>query len=384
MKTRKTANKDISNKSGSALVLVICLSLILLLAIGTMLTMSSQQAFTVSRYSRSATALSIAEAGIADMLKKLALDFNTYKQAAITNNFNDGCYIVTSTTNGQTGAILRSTATYLGVTKRTAVETLGVWQTIWDTNMFGTFGILSEGLVDCNGQGVLKGSVYAGDNIEIAPGTTVEGDAYAVGEIKDQGDIQGSVNPGAAPQDVPYLDVNYYRNLAQNCGGVYINHSLLPPNAIDYDTGDPANIGEDAYIGNAPLKLIFVEGDVLIKNGGIITGCIAATGDIDMQGGNVIHNGFIDPLSGKQLPSLMSFGGSVEVRAGQELYGMIYAVGDVMLNGGDIVHGGIICHGIVDARADWTVHRGGYEVPPGVMPGKEGNVYNVRIGAWLE
>ena len=80
----------------------------------------------------------------ADMLKKLASDFDKYKEMAVTNTFNGGHYVVTSTTNGKTGAILSSTATYFGVTRDTSVETLGVWQSAWDTNMFGSFGRLGR------------------------------------------------------------------------------------------------------------------------------------------------------------------------------------------------------------------------------------------------
>lgn len=382
------ARSNLSSKSGSALLLVICLSFILLMAVGTMLKMSSQQAYTVSRYSRRSTALSIAEAGIADMLKKLASNFDAYKMATIANSFNDGEYTVTSVTNGRTGAILTSKATYLGVTRITSVETFGVWQSAWDTNMFGAFGIISGGLVDGNGQGTLNGNVYTGDNIELAPGTTINGDAYAVGEINNQGTITGSVNSNAVPQEVPHLDPDYYRNLAinfvysNNFGSCYMANDVV----INYDTG---TLGAgDIYIDpdtnpNAGC-VIFVEGNVTIKNGGRVTGCIAAMGEINMLGGDIVHAALTDPISGKTLPSLMAWGYDVNVRNGQTLNGLIYAEGNVTLNGGVIVYGGVIAHGIVDARNDWVIWPGDSVIPPGIMPAEGGSVLSVRIGAWLK
>lgn len=374
-----------AGRRGSALVIVMCFSAILLITSLALQKMSTQSAFTVINFRKSAQALFVAEAGVADVLDKLAQNFDTYKSCTISNDLGDGSYVVTVTTNGGTGAIISSVGTYAGTTRETVLETLGNWQSAWNTNIFGKYGIFANGLIDGNGNGVLHSGIYSGDNIDIAPNVTIEGDVSSVGEVNNQGTVGGETNEYAEPIECPTFSFEYYKSLA---GGDYIDAGgtvqfkadspgthLSAVSAHDYNS-------DGVGIVNHPSHVICVVGNVVIKNGATIKGAIVATGNIDMQGGHIDHIGFTSP-DGGPLPSLMSINGDVRVRGGQTLNGFIYAAGDVELNGGDTVYGGVIAGGVVDARGDWQVYPGDGTVPPGINPGEGGEVTRVRIGAWL-
>lgn len=363
---KKQVNGNPAGREGSALVIVMCFSAILLMTVLALHRMSTQLAFTVSNFRRGAQALAVAEAGVSDALKKLASDFETYKISTISNTCGNGSYVVNVTTNGKTGAIITSAGSYERVSRQTVLETLGVWQTGWNTNIFGEFGIFANGLVDGNGNGVLHAGIYSGTGIEIAPNCVIEKSVVTVGEVDNKGAVEGSITEHSAPIECPTFSFDYYKNLALNNGG-------------DYYSGDKSFMNQTV---DPPSGVTCVDGDVKIQNGAIIKGAIVARGDIIMTGGQIDHIALTGP-GGETLPSLMSITGDVKVNGGQTLNGFIYAAGNVEINGGDRVYGGIIAGGIVDARGNWEVFPGDGTIPPGLNPTDEGEVVGIRIGAWL-
>lgn len=371
MKTAMKKNREsdgIAGRRGSALLIVMCFSAILLMTCLALHKMSTGLAYTVGNFRKGGQALALAEAGVSDILQKQASDFETWKSSTLSNSFGGGSYVVTAVTNGRTGSIITSVGTYDGTTRETVLETLGDWMSAWDTNIFGTYGIFSAGLIDGNGNGVLHSSLFSNDGIAIAPNVTIEGDVSSVGTVNIQGTVTGSTNEMAEPIETPTFSFDYYRNIATNYGG-------------DYYTNSQTFMNETVW----PVSgVTCVNGDVMIKNNAIIKGAIVAWGDILMTGGDISHDELADPSDpSKALPSLMSITGNVRVNGGQTLNGFIYAAGDVVINGGDTVYGGIICGGVVDARGDWEIFPGDGTVPPGINPAEGGEVTKLRIGAWL-
>lgn len=370
----KTENAEYENspcvagRNGSALLVVMGFAAILLVVTATVHKMAGQSAKTVANFRRSGQALAIAEAGVSDALKKLAMSYDTYKISTIVaTNFAGGSYVVNITTNGRTGSIIQSSGTYDGLTVLTVLESLGSWQSAWDTNTFGKYGIFAKGLADENGNGILHASIYSGTAVEIAPPVTIEGSVASAGTILNQGTIGGASEEYSDEIPPPTFSFEYYKSIALTFGG-------------DFYAGDVTFKDETVQPASGVTA---VAGEVKIQNGAIIKGAIVALGDIVMTGGQIDHEGLNDPISGLQLPSLMSISNDVTVLGGQTLNGFVYAKGDVQINGGDIIYGGVIAGGIVDARGNWEIYPGPGVVPPGINPAGDGDVTKVKIGAWL-
>jgi hypothetical protein len=386
-----------ASSNGSALVTVMILSAILVMASVGLHKMSGQLIFNVSNFSRSAQALSIAEAGVADVLEKQSRNFDAYKNWVVSEDFGGGSYAVVSVTNGRTGSIITSTGTFGGRTKVTVVEVLGTWQDSWNTNVFGSFGIFCDGLSDNNGNGTLHASIFSGTSVDVAPGVTIDGSVSTEGTINNQGTVGGESEENAESIPCPTFSFEYFKALAD---GDYLDAASGPGGKITFkgnnsgtyffvgsglpssDTFDP-NDGDVSH-PDPDHDIICVLGDVVIQNGAYIRGSIIATGDINMQGGHVDHAATPGPNGETPMPSLMSINGDVTICSGQTLNGFVYAGGDVVLNGGDVVYGGVIAGGTVDARGDWEIFPGPGIVPPGVNPGGEGLVSGLWIGGWLK
>lgn len=357
----KLGSEDMTRKAGSALVIVMCFSAILLLTGIALHRMSTQLAFTVGNFRKGAQALAVAEAGVSDALDKLSSDFETYKSSTTSNNLADGSYVVTVTTNGKTGAIIASAGTYAGTTRETVLETLGTWQSAWDTNLFSNYGILSDGNSELSGgDGEVKASMYANGSTAIKPNVTVQYSVYAVGIIDNKGTVGGSTNANASEVEIPTFSFEYYKNLAQ-ADGLYYNADKDFKNA----TYSPNN------------GIIFVEGNVTVFNSATIGGAIIASGNINILGGT-----FSNP-AGTGLPSLLS-AGNIDINGGHKTFnGFIYADGNVDIKGDNTIYGGIIADGNVAVQGNWTIYPGDGTIPPGINPAEGGSVTRIRIGAWL-
>jgi hypothetical protein len=360
-----TSFRSKKRTGGSALVIVMCIAAILLIVAASLMSMSTFTTHRVMNMRRSAQAQAMAEAGVADALARLSQDFEGWKLSSFETNFGNGSYSVTITTNGKTGAIIECIGTCEGKSRSAVLETLGHWRSAWNTNDFAEYGILAEGLIDANGQGILYASLHSGTSVEIAPNVLITGSVNSEGSVKNQGSVGGAVAEYADPVECPTFNFEYFVQLARAGGGDVFSNSVSFKNEVV-----------------APSSgITCVYGDVKIQNGAVIKGAVIATGEIDMQGGHVEHIPIV--IGGEIMPSLMSVNSGVSIRSGQILHGFVYAKGDVMINGGDVIYGGVIAGGIVDARNDWVVHPGDAEIPPGVNPGDGGEVTRVRIGAWI-
>jgi hypothetical protein len=327
--------------------------------------MSTFATHRVMHFRRAGQAQAMAESGVADALDKLSCDFEKWKVSVIETNFGNGSYVVTITTNGKTGAIVRSVGWCEGKESTTVLETLGHWRTAWNTNTFGEYGIFAKGLIDANGQGILYASLHSGTSVEIAPNVLITGSVNSEGTVLNQGTVGGIISENVNAIECPTFNFDYFVQLATAGGGdVFVGNKTFKNEVVD-----------------PPSGITCVDGNVKIQNGAVIKGAIIATGEIDMQGGHVDHLPIV--IAGETMPSLMSINSDVSIRSGQTLYGFVYAKGDVIANGGDVIYGGVIAGGIVNARSDWVVYPGDGEIPPGINPGDGGEVTRVRIGAWI-
>ncbi|MFC1462899.1 hypothetical protein ACFLQU_04755 [Verrucomicrobiota bacterium] len=377
-----------ADRRGSALLIVMCFAILLMVTSMTLHRMSTQLAFTVGNFRKGAEALAVAESGVSDMLERLSINFSANANRSITNVLASGTYIVSTKTNGATGCIITSVGTVDGKERETVLESLGTWRSGWNTNLFGNWGIAADGIVDVNGQGVLHASGYSGTKIELAPGTVIEGTASSAGQIVNQGTINGETNEFIEPVELPTFNYAYFLALA---GGMYLEDGAVvdfKKNSHEYllngvGTGIMSGSGDGDVVSPNGSGVICVNGNALIQNDADIRGAIIATGEINMQGGHVTHTGFTGP-DGNPLPSLMALGGDVCVASGQTLHGFVYATGNVQLNGGDTVYGGVVALGMFDGRNDWQIFPGPGGTPGGINPADGGEVTRVRIGAWLK
>lgn len=386
MKTGTTYSKS---RRGSALLIVMCFAILLMVTSMTLHKMSTQLAFTVGNFRKGAEALAVAESGVSDMLERLSVTFSGNVGIVVTNELVHGTYYVRTQTNGATGCIITSTGIVDGVVRVTVLESLGTWKSAWNTNLFGHWGIAADGVLDVNGQGILHASGYSGTEFLLAPGTVVQGDVSCAGAIDNKGTIGGATNEFIEPIELPTFNYNYFLALA---GGDQImgdarfeknqNQQFEP--SMTWSGTDIVWDGKDVRLHTHPTQIMCVRGDVDIGSDTVIRGSIIALGYIKMAGGHIDQAAPMTGPDGSPMPSLMALGGDVVVNSGQTLQGFVYSSGNVQLNGGDVVWGGVICHGTFEGKNDWQVHPGPGGTPGGINPGDGGEVTRVRIGAWLK
>ena len=154
------------------------------------------------------------------------------------------------------------------------------------------YAIFTEGDMTLRGNLFVNGDIHANGDIDVE-GTSFDlenGIASAEGTVYD---IPGGIS-GAAHQDVPFIDFDYYQDIAEGnthpeIGGFY------------YGDGNSLIIDSD----RALTGIHFVDGDIVIKPPCtqliIEDGAIFARGTITSQGGcdiEIIHNeGYDNPLS---------------------------------------------------------------------------------------
>ena len=192
-------------------------------------------------------------------------------------------------------------------------------------------------------------NIHSNGDISLESGTTIEGNAYAVGTINVASSTVWTVTPDSPPVNFPGDYSELYKTMAQEIG------SYTPPSGtLTLDGGTPENpiiFPSDttypyAYIqGNLTIwtnsyvrltSTIYVTGTIEMKPGSRLDGTenILAEGDIDITGG-----GYTSTL----IPVLISKDGNIDCKGpGQIINAVVYAPnGTVTLQAGIQFYGAV-------------------------------------------
>lgn len=193
---KKTKHDKRKNQAGSALVVAICITALLLLS-GVVLTrIAGQSAFTARKLKDGTQALSIAEGGIADTLEKLRLDYATWSQNTNAGTLGVGRYVVV-TTPGAGGSVLLTATGYVGDDERTTVlEVLGDKYAAYNKSMGVGAAVLSGGDATLLTAALtINGALHANGNI-ISDNTPTE----VNGAISTSGTLSGKFDDKNIPR----------------------------------------------------------------------------------------------------------------------------------------------------------------------------------------
>ncbi|MDD5677702.1 MAG: hypothetical protein PHW60_06870 [Kiritimatiellae bacterium] len=344
--------------TGSALLAVLGISLILMLAGVTMVVLSRQSMHRIHRTVHYAQAQALAEAGIADMIAKLGTNYTFWESNACVGSLSsNGTYFVTTQPQTNGNVLITSDGIYMEASNRTIMELCGTLQTHWNELYDTNSAILSDGVITLEtGAYQVNGNVHANSDINLGAGT-VSGYITSGGEVtpSDAGLSHQPLSP--IPPAGPF-NFDSYLYLANN-GGTYLEGNQILHSA---------NLEQPATNG-----ILYVNGDLTI-NGGTFTGTIVANGNINVNN-NFTQAPFPDNLN---MPSLLSTG-TIDLDNKGTFNGVMYAKVNIIIRNKCTINGGVIAGGFTDIRNYVTINPAttGYpawdplnpEVPPEVICG---------------
>lgn len=359
--------RRVGNTAGSALVVVLGVSLILMLAGVTMVILSRQSMHRIQRMAYYAQAQATAEAGIADMVAKLGTNYTFWQSNSNTATFfSNGTYYVTTQLQTNGNVLITSDGIYMEISNRTILELLGTVQTHWNELYDINSAVMSDGLITlATGAYDMYGNVHANGNVNLANGH-VYGNVTAGGTVSGSSGVTGTISNGAPTNAIPPagpFNFDSYRQMATNGGAYREGNQSLSGNPIAYSV--PAN-----GISNGVL---YVNGTLTIGNLSSYAGTIVVNGDV-----TIVNHFTQTSFPGyPNMPSLLSTG-TITIQNHTTLTGVVYAAGNVILQNNTTIYGGVIAGGYTDIRNSIEIHHGiGYpawdplnpEVPPEVIAG---------------
>ena len=288
MQTQHTyGNRDNrSRQRGSALLIVLGLLVLMGLATAMMSAMTGQSAYRVKKTLSLSSALAIAEAGVANVVD--IMNTNYLAGVGITNSqaFGGGEYTVKTERDASTGNILiSSTGTFMGETRTTCLELLGDKYANWSA-LASQCAIIADGnIIVESAAPIIVGRIHAnGDILSSSGAVDIDGDLTANGIIQIVPKDGFKAIPGHPKVSVPsYLPLDPWREMAQS-GGLYYEGNQMWHRV----TLTPAN------------GVIYVNGDVVIKNQSILNGTLVASGSI------TINNQFTQTRFAPTWPTLLA------------------------------------------------------------------------------
>ena len=357
------------NTTGSALVAVLGISMILMLAGVTMVVLSRQSMHRIHCTAHNAQAQAVAEAGIADMVAKLGANYTLWQNNTNTATFftNGAYYVTTVQTNGN--VLITSDGIYMAASNRTIMELLGTVQTHWNELYNTNSAVMSDGDVRfTTAAWTMNGDTHANQDIETSGGGkngNINGDVSAVGNIGTLNNVTGDTDDEATPETVPPegpFNFDSYRQMATN-NGVYLE-------------GDQTLNGKP--IASPTNGILYINGDLTIQNQSSFTGTIVVNGNVTIVNHFTQTNtpSCYDPVS-SNMPSVLSTG-TITINNHTTLNGVVYAAVNVILQNSITINGGVISGGYTEIQNNITITHGtGYpvwdplnpEVPPEVISG---------------
>ena len=353
------------NRRGSAFVVVMVLTAVLMIAGVSITYLTSNAAFTSRKINTGARALAVAEAGIADHITKMATNGGsgyTYWASGVINNgsLDGGTYVVqASKPPTSPNYVLTSVGTINGESRTTIIELLR------EGTLSGA--VIAKGNITLDSSAMtINGDVYAGGNVYNSQGNpNINGNVSAAG-----GTIQvngtGTEDPNAPPIDnedvlacvageIPYPVVppfTAYSNAAASGGLIYSGNKTWSGEAINPTNG-----------------IVFVSGNATVSGRSSLRGIIVATGNI------TIDNQFtgITVFNTNWTVSLIA-GYNVDCDNRNNFAGMIFAGNDITMSNNRDIRGKLVALNNIFIK-----NRGVVTPPPAASTGYP----EVKIGGWL-
>ncbi len=358
-----------NSRDGTVLIVVMLVSMIMLMAVTSMMTLAGNASFRMRRMMIDAKAMNIAEAGIADMIGRLTTNYWHWQDNTNAAQFADGSYVVVSQTLGDGNVIVTSTGTVDGVSRVTAIELLGTERDRNDLLFSLNGAILSGGDVRFRTAAfTIRGNIHSNQEITSGSGAD-QGDFLpasnatevvisAVGDIApgwEGGNVTYSSEPD--PRELPEFDFDSYRQLAIE-DGIYIDGDL-----------------DERHWNSAPANgIIYVNGDVVLSGNSSIHGTLVVNGNVTFQ------NNYSQTAFAEGMPAVLSKG-SVDMSNRGRIEGLVYAAVNVYVNNNVDIDGGIISGGFTEINNKTEVtHPSDYPdwdpLQPDIPP-------EVIVGGWL-
>lgn len=388
-------HEQIENNKGSALLLVLIIGFIVL-TIGMVSTISMEDnSKKIKERKSSLQVFNIAEAGkergLAKLRSKEATPPDTSEMETLVEStpFSNGSYLVTCSTVACRDSskidtfLIKSIGSYQSESKSIMVRCVNAVTNPYDTcEVFkymlysgGTMkwagnGGMDSGKVHCNndfsmsGTGHIKGDLTTCTKITLNGKDTILGNVTAptTPQINGKGYISGTKTCGPVPSiSVPNIDFNaLYYNHALSNGQIFTGNKII--------TGST-----DVTI---PGGILWVNGTFKKSGSGKFTGCVIATGDIDISGsGNCTNVG--------DFPFAVSVNGDISWSGTGDITmtGLIYAMNGQFKHSGG---GNLTLTGQVIAKNGFDKSGGGdffvtykKQVPTSVSGGSTSSSFTV-------
>ena len=228
-----------------------------------------------SRGMMRAQALALAEGGIDKALHDLSYNSNYSGETNLSIQGNPGVVDITvQTSNNATRTVISQSyipsKSNLKVTRKLRVT--AVADPTINGNAF-TFAIQAGpgGFYSTQKRNPsIHGSIYSNENVEIlGPGSVVDGNIDAVGTVNVRGSVGGTITQGAQAAPLPTVDLDYWRQEAQNQGTTHTGDYVISKNGGNYNLGGDGNIsvitGRLQIVANAN---VYFKGPVWIQGTG--------------------------------------------------------------------------------------------------------------------
>lgn len=313
-----------SDQAGSAFVIVIMLTGILMIAGASLTYLTGNAGFKARKLLNGVRALAVAEAGVSDMISKMSTNYTYWaNNRSNSASFGGGTFSVTTKYNTNNAHVLISSTGIVDNDRRTTVlELLGNRYDLYDSTLGIDGAIVAGGNVTLDtGALTINGRVHANGSIlrEASATPKVNGNITACGTIAFSPEAGYSASAGVMPIEIPtFLPFDQWKTLAIN-GGIYYSNSvsfggidLLPSNGV-----------------------VYVEGDVLVCNRSSLKGTLVATGTIE------INNRFEQTSFNTNWPCMLAGWDLIEVNQ-NDYYGVMFAGHDVRVDNRRNIRGSII------------------------------------------
>lgn len=384
------------SRTGSALVTVMGVIILIALAGAGMVTLGRQQIFSARRLRDYAKAQIIAESGANAAYCLLKTNFaarNDPNNFPLTA-FGDGTYDVNVVPISSNLAAITSTG-LCGLARAVVRVDIKNFPLPGPTNQppqaQGAFGYAvvsgdtmtwnGNGTMTINGAGIHSNSRYKMTGCEVITGQNCNVSScvqiWSTGTTEIHGNAQAPAWKGTSPANIiggtpttkavplvsiPDVDLTPYYQAALANGQVY--------------SGDVHLTGSTDLV--VPGGIMWVNGNLRLNRSGRMVGCFIATGDVIVTG-----SGDQEKVAG--YPAFVSRDGKVDLSGNGDVHGLVYAKsGSIEKTGNGWVVGSMICAGTFDKGGGWDmlVYENSTPVPPGTPTSSSRD--RVIITAWQD
>ncbi|MCK5529084.1 MAG: hypothetical protein KAI74_05330 [Kiritimatiellae bacterium] len=351
-----TTRSRVSNKDGSALMVVLLIVIITSIILASFLSSSMGRSYMAHKLSDRVRAIAIAEAGVNEAYSILAANFDarTNDVAFPLTAYGDGTYDVTVTPISNNMAVISSAGTCGSVTEVVILDIKidsdsDAFNNDWNSAAFD-YAMICGGTFDFRGCGEIDSATNSGETVlihsngdmdisgdaesnvgissstEIAIGNNVSVDGDVTAPVLDYTTNKVTLTGTPSEESVPFvaipdLDLTPFYNWADSHGEV-VNGFTFSGTSYTPDGG-----------------ILWVNGDVVIASGAVINGTIIATGNISISGA-------VDINAADQVFAIASRDGDITVTTSGTIVGLIYAKsGDYSYTANGTVEGQIIIAG---------------------------------------